>query len=171
MRPGGPGLRQDSDRSTARLRPGCGEKRSSSWLCAQSRVRRSSRARADAVRGEGCRRRAGICCGARWSRDSGWQSRLGFGAAEVMGELALRDMTHDADMGGGGLDVTMAVVGAKVAAIPGAAEQRRELAGLAAERHGGRRRTLQRGGRDGDRWRAVDRVEHGGCCWVWGGRW
>jgi hypothetical protein len=42
-------------------------------------------------------------------------------------------MTHDADMGPGGLDRTMPVVGAKIAAVPGAAEQRRELAGFAAE--------------------------------------
>jgi hypothetical protein len=57
----------------------------------------------------------------------------GFDVAEVMGELALRDMTHDADMRRSGLDVTMAVMSAQVAAVPGVAQQGRELAGLAAE--------------------------------------
>jgi hypothetical protein len=57
------------------------------------------------------------------------------GAAHSSGvqHIALRDMTHDADMGRSGLDVTMAVMSAQVTAIPGAAQQRRELARLAAE--------------------------------------
>jgi hypothetical protein len=51
----------------------------------------------------------------------------------MMGELGLGDVTHDADMSCSGLDRTVAAVGAKVAAVPGAAEQRGELAGFAAE--------------------------------------
>ena len=49
----------------------------------------------------------------------------------MMGELGLRDVTHDADMSRRDLDRT--VVGAKVAAVPGAAEQRGELASFATE--------------------------------------
>ena len=56
-----------------------------------------------------------------------------FGAAEMVGELALRDMTHDADMGVRRLEGTVAVVGAKIAAVPGAAEHRGELAGPPTE--------------------------------------
>ena len=51
----------------------------------------------------------------------------------MMGEVGLCDVTHDADMSRSGLDRAVAVVGAKVAAIPGAAEQRGELASFAAE--------------------------------------
>ena len=50
-----------------------------------------------------------------------------------MGELGFGDVTHDADMSRSDLDRAMAVMGAKVAAIPGAAEQWGELAGFAAE--------------------------------------
>ena len=61
------------------------------------------------------------------------------GAAEVVGELALRDMPHDADMGGGGVKKMAPDVGRKIATIPGAAEQRGELAGTSAQHmeHGG----------------------------------
>ena len=51
----------------------------------------------------------------------------------MMGELGLGDVTHQADMSRSDLDRAAAVVGAKVAAVPGAAEQRGELAGFAAE--------------------------------------
>ena len=56
-----------------------------------------------------------------------------FGAAEMADEVALRDMTHDADMRVRRLEGTVAVVAAKIAAVPGAAEQRRELAVPLAE--------------------------------------
>src|SRR5258707_10511265 len=51
----------------------------------------------------------------------------------MMGEVGLCDVTHDADMSRRDLDRAVAVVGAKVASVPGAAEQRGELAGFAAE--------------------------------------
>jgi hypothetical protein len=56
----------------------------------------------------------------------------------MMGELGFCDVTHQADMSRSGLDRVAAVVGAKVAAVPGAAEQRGELASFAAEgmKHG-----------------------------------
>jgi hypothetical protein len=38
---------------------------------------------------------------------------VGFGVTEVIGEVALGDMTHDADMRRSGLDVTMAVISAQ----------------------------------------------------------
>ena len=50
-----------------------------------------------------------------------------------MGEVGSCDVAHNADMSRRDLDGTMAVMGAKVAAVPGAAEQRRGLAGFAAE--------------------------------------
>ena len=51
----------------------------------------------------------------------------------MVSELSLGDVTHQADMSRSDLDRAVAVVGAKVAAVPGAAEQRGELAGFAAE--------------------------------------
>ena len=51
----------------------------------------------------------------------------------MLGELSLRDVTHQADMSRSGLDRAASVVGTKVAPVPGAAEQRGELAGFAAE--------------------------------------
>ena len=56
-----------------------------------------------------------------------------FGVAEMMGEVGSCDVTHNADMSRSDLDSAMAVMGAKVAAVPGTAEQRGELAGFAAE--------------------------------------
>src|SRR5271156_4656248 len=50
-----------------------------------------------------------------------------------MGELRGCDMAHDADMRRGGLHGAMAVTGAQVAAIPGTAQQWRELAGFEAQ--------------------------------------
>jgi hypothetical protein len=58
---------------------------------------------------------------------------VGFDVIEVVRELALCDVAHDGDMRGGGLDVAMAIVSAQVAAVPGGAQQGRELAGLPAE--------------------------------------
>ena len=55
------------------------------------------------------------------------------GAVDMVGKLALRDVTDDAQVGGGGLNGMMAVMGAEVAAVPGTTEERGELAGLAAE--------------------------------------
>jgi hypothetical protein len=54
-------------------------------------------------------------------------------AAEVMGEVALGDMTHDAEVGRGGVERMMDVVCGEIAAVPTAAQQRGELASLAAE--------------------------------------
>jgi hypothetical protein len=57
----------------------------------------------------------------------------------MVGELGFCDVTHQGDVRRGDLDGAPAIVGAKIAAVPGAAEQRRELAGFAAEdmEHGG----------------------------------
>jgi hypothetical protein len=52
--------------------------------------------------------------------------------AEVAEELIWGEMTDEADMRGGGLDEPVAIVGGKIAAVPGATKQRRELPGLAA---------------------------------------
>jgi hypothetical protein len=43
--------------------------------------------------------------------------------AEVLSELALSDMTDDADVRGGRLDRPVAVVGVEIAAVPSAAEE------------------------------------------------
>src|ERR1700761_41910 len=88
-----------------------------------------------------------------------------------MGELALRDMTYDADMRRGGLDVAMAVMSAEVAAIPGAAQQRRELAGLAAEHvdDGCEFFREQEEPAIGDGLLIAQRVEDGGGCGAGGG--
>jgi hypothetical protein len=51
----------------------------------------------------------------------------------MVSELGFGDVAHKGDMSRSDLDRAAAVVGAKVAAVPGAAEQRRELAGFAAE--------------------------------------
>jgi hypothetical protein len=48
-------------------------------------------------------------------------------------EFTLGEMSDEANVGGGGLDGPMAIVGGKIAAIPCATKQRRELPGLAAE--------------------------------------
>jgi hypothetical protein len=58
---------------------------------------------------------------------------VGLDTTEVMREFALGDMTHDADMRVCGLDVAMAFVKGQVAAVPGGAQQGRELAGFPAE--------------------------------------
>ena len=51
----------------------------------------------------------------------------------MMGELGLCDVTHQTDMSRSDLNRAVAVVGAKIAAVPGTAEQWGELAGFTAE--------------------------------------
>ena len=53
---------------------------------------------------------------------------MGFGAVEILGELPLGDVGDEADMGSGGLQVLVHIEGGEMAAIPGAAEQGREVA-------------------------------------------
>ena len=64
---------------------------------------------------------------------------VGFGATEVVGELAFGDVGDEAEVGSGGVEETASVLHREVAAIPGAAEQRGELAGALGEHveHGG----------------------------------
>ncbi len=59
--------------------------------------------------------------------------------AEMLGQVALGDMTDEAEVRRDGMERVMNVVRREVAAVPGAAEERRELAGLTAElmEHGG----------------------------------
>ena len=52
---------------------------------------------------------------------------MGFGAVETLGQLTLGDVGDEADMGSGGLQVLVHIEGGEIAAIPGAAEQRREV--------------------------------------------
>jgi len=56
-----------------------------------------------------------------------------FGAADVVKEFALCHVPNEADMGGSGVEKAPAIVSAEIAAVPGAAQQRRELPGFAAE--------------------------------------
>jgi hypothetical protein len=56
---------------------------------------------------------------------------VGFGAVEIMSQLILGDVTDEADMSSRGLQGT--VEGAQVAAVPGTAEQWREMTFLARE--------------------------------------
>ena len=58
---------------------------------------------------------------------------MGIGAAYEAEEFALGDVAHQAEVSGGSLEQTMVVVGSEIAAVPGAAEQRGELSGIAAE--------------------------------------
>ena len=51
-----------------------------------------------------------------------------FGTVEMLGELPLRDVSNQADMRSGGLQVLVHVECGEMAAIPGRAEQRREVA-------------------------------------------
>jgi hypothetical protein len=55
-----------------------------------------------------------------------------FGAVEVV-KLALSDMPYDADMRASGLEGTAPVADGKIATVPGAVEQRRELIGSLEE--------------------------------------
>ena len=61
------------------------------------------------------------------------EAAVGFRAADVAEEFALRDVTHEADMGGRGVDEMRAVLDAEVATVPGASQQRGELASLTGE--------------------------------------
>src|ERR1700752_3809725 len=76
-------------------------------------------------------------------------------------------MTHEADMRRRGLNVAMAIVRAQVAAIPSAAQQGRELAGLPAEHvnHGSEFFGEQEEAAIGDGLLIAQGVEDG----VWGG--
>jgi len=56
-----------------------------------------------------------------------------FAASQVVGELAGRDMGDHAEVRVGGAEEMGSIVSVKVAAIPGGAEQRGELAGVVAE--------------------------------------
>ena len=64
---------------------------------------------------------------------------VGFGAVERLGELALGDVTDEAEVASAGLHEAVTVEHAQGSAIPGAAQQRRELGAAAAHgvQHGG----------------------------------
>ncbi len=53
---------------------------------------------------------------------------------ETLSQLALGDVSDEADMGTGGVQVLMHIEGGKIATIPGAAEKRRELSLAALKR-------------------------------------
>ena len=52
---------------------------------------------------------------------------VGFGAVEALGQLALGNVGDEADMGSSGVELLVHIEGEEVAAIPGAAEQGREV--------------------------------------------
>jgi hypothetical protein len=56
-----------------------------------------------------------------------------FRAVQMLSELMLSDMAHQADMGPGGLHRLVTIHGAEMAAVPGAAEQRRKVTLLPRE--------------------------------------
>jgi hypothetical protein len=58
---------------------------------------------------------------------------VGFGAVEMVGQLILGDVTDEADMSSRRLQGTVAVEGVEVAAVPGTAEEWREVTFLARE--------------------------------------
>src|ERR1700733_1176546 len=89
----------------------------------------------------------------------------------MLRELGFRDVTHQADMRSSDLDGTVAIVGAKVAAVPGAAEQRGELAGFAAEdmEHGGELLREQEKTAIGNRLLITQGMEDGTRCGASGG--
>lgn len=58
---------------------------------------------------------------------------VSFGAANMVKELALGDVTYKTDVRGGCVQESTSVVDAQITAIPGATKQRRELSGFAAE--------------------------------------
>ena len=64
---------------------------------------------------------------------------VGFGAVERLGELALGDVTDEAEVASAGLHEAVTVEHAQGSAIPGAAQQGRELGAAAAHgvQHGG----------------------------------
>ena len=61
------------------------------------------------------------------------EAAVGFSAADVAEEFALRDVTHEADMGGRRVDEMRAVLDAEVTAVPGTSQQRGELRRLTGE--------------------------------------
>jgi hypothetical protein len=52
---------------------------------------------------------------------------MGFGVMETLAQLTLGDVGDEADMSSGGLQALVHIEGGEIAAIPGAAEQGREL--------------------------------------------
>jgi hypothetical protein len=54
-------------------------------------------------------------------------------SAEVVEEFTLGEMSDETHVRGSGLDGPVAIVSRKIASIPGATKQRRELPGLAVE--------------------------------------
>jgi hypothetical protein len=52
---------------------------------------------------------------------------VGFGGMEILGEFALGDVGDEADVGAGRLERPATIEGTEMAAIPGGAEQRREM--------------------------------------------
>jgi hypothetical protein len=88
-----------------------------------------------------------------------------------MGELGFCDVTDQADMSRSGQARTAAVEGAKIAAVPGATEQRRELAGFAAEgmEHGCELLTEQEKTAIEDRLLIAQGMEDGSRCGANGG--
>jgi hypothetical protein len=89
----------------------------------------------------------------------------------VLGELSFGDVTHEADMSRSGLDREAAVEAAKIAAVPGATEQRGELAGFAAQgvENGGEFLREQEETAVGDRLLIPQRMQDGGKCGASGG--
>src|ERR1700722_17680896 len=89
----------------------------------------------------------------------------------MMGEVGFCDVTHQANMRRRDLDRAAAIVGAKVAAVPGAAEQRGQLAGFAAEdmEHGRELLREQEKTAIGGRWLIAQRMEEGMRCGASGG--
>jgi hypothetical protein len=84
----------------------------------------------------------------------------------MVGELSFCDVTHKADMSRSGLAREAAVEAAKIAAVPGATQQRGELAGFAAEGVENGRELLreQEETAVGDRLLIAQRMQDGGKC-------
>ena len=91
------------------------------------------------VRGKGATLGQGLAAADAGPETAVGKAIVGFRATEVLGELALGDVGDEAKVGSGGVEETATVLHGKAAAIPGAAEQRGELAGALAEHmeHGG----------------------------------
>ena len=91
------------------------------------------------VRGKGATVGQGLAAANAGPEAAVGKAIVGFGATEVVGELAFGDVGDEAEVGFGGVEETVSVLHGKVAAIPGTAEQRGELAGALAEHveHGG----------------------------------
>jgi hypothetical protein len=85
------------------------------------------------VRGEGATLGQGLAAAHAGPEAAVGKAIVHFGATEVVGELAFSDMSDEAEVGAGGVEEMASVLNGKVAAIPGAAKQRGELAGALAE--------------------------------------